>query len=338
VTANVAKAEKQNGPADPIVVGAVFLALLAITVISGMAFGVSNLPVRRALQLFFAPDGSADSALVWDVRLPRTALAIAVGANLAIAGVLIQTLTRNPLASPQTFGINAGASLVIVVCLIAWPEIRGAGMVWPAFAGAAVIGFAMWALSASGTMNDMRLALAGISIQLVLAALVQAILIANNTAQDIVYWLAGSINGAQWSKVWIILPFTFAGGAIALITSRHFDILALDEMTGLSLGQNARRVGGLAAILIVVLAGSAVAVSGPIGFIGLLVPHIVRRLAGGDHLTVLALSAICGPLLLNSADLLGRIAAFPAETPVGIVTALIGAPAFLVILWKQRVK
>ena len=335
---NVVKAEERGGPANPIAVGAVFLVLLSFAIVAGIAFGASNLPVSRALQLLFSPDGSADSALVWEVRLPRAALAAAIGANLAIAGVLIQTLTRNPLASPQTFGINAGASLVIVVCLIVWPEIRGAGMVWPAFAGAAAIGFAMWALSASGTMNDMKLALAGISIQLVLAAIVQAILIANNTAQDIVYWLAGSINGAQWQKVWIILPFTLAGGAVALIAGRHFDVLALDETTGLSLGQNARRVGGLAAILIVVLAGSAVAVSGPIGFIGLLVPHIVRRLTGGDHLTVLVLSAICGPLLLNSADLLGRIAAFPAETPVGIVTALIGAPAFLVILWKQRAR
>lgn len=334
----VAKAEEHQGPANPFAVGAVFLALLAIAIITGIAFGVSNLAVARALQLLFSPDSSADSALVWDVRLPRAALAVLVGANLAIAGVLIQTLTRNPLASPQTFGINAGASLVIVVALIAWPEIRGPGMVWPAFAGAAAIGFAMWALSASGTMNDMKLALAGISIQFVLAALVQAILIANNTAQDIVYWLAGSINGAQWSKVWIILPFTLAGGAVALIAGRHFDVLALDETTGLSLGQNAGRVGGLAAALVVILAGSAVAVSGPIGFIGLLVPHIVRRLAGSDHLTVLALSAICGSMLLNSADLLGRVAAFPAETPVGIVTALIGAPAFLIILWRQRVK
>ncbi|MBW6425018.1 iron ABC transporter permease [Rhizobium sp. XQZ8] len=334
----MAKSETRNGPVNPIAVGAVFLVLLAIAIVAGITFGVSNLPVSRALNLLFSPDGSADSALVWDVRLPRAMLAIAVGTNLAIAGVLIQTLTRNPLASPQTFGINAGASLVIVVCLIFWPEIRGAGMVWPAFAGAATIGFAMWALAASGTMNDMKLALAGISIQLVLAALVQAILIANNTAQDIVYWLAGSINGAQWSKVWIILPFTLTGAAAALIAGRHFDILALDETTGLSLGQNAKRVGGLAAIIIVILAGSAVAVSGPIGFIGLLVPHIVRRLVGGDHMAVIILSAICGPLLLNSADLIGRMTAFPAETPVGIVTALIGAPAFLMILWRQRVR
>jgi len=323
---------------QPLALGCLLLAALAVVIVAAISFGVSELPVFRALSLFVSPDGSADSALVWDVRLPRALLAVMVGANLAVAGVLIQTLTRNPLASPQTFGINAGASLVIVLCLIALPELKGAGTVWPAFTGAAAVGLAMWALSVSGAMNDMKLALAGISIQLVLAALVQAILIANNAAQDIVYWLAGSINGAQWDKVWIVLPFSILGGGTALLAGRHFGVLALDDTTGVSLGQNARRVGGLAAALIVVLAGSAVAVSGPIGFIGLLVPHIIRRLVGGDQFTVIALSAIAGPLLLNAADLAGRIAAFPSEMPVGIVTALVGAPAFLLILWRQRVR
>ena len=323
---------------QPLALGCLLLAALAVVIVAAISFGVSELPVFRALSLFVSPDGSPDSALVWDVRLPRALLAVLVGANLAVAGVLIQTLTRNPLASPQTFGINAGASLVIVLCLIALPELKGAGTVWPAFTGAAAVGLAMWALSVSGAMNDMKLALAGISIQLVLAALVQAILIANNAAQDIVYWLAGSINGAQWDKVWIVLPFSILGGGTALLAGRHFGVLALDDTTGVSLGQNARRVGGLAAALIVVLAGSAVAVSGPIGFIGLLVPHIIRRLVGGDQVTVIALSAIAGPLLLNAADLAGRIAAFPSEMPVGIVTALVGAPAFLLILWRQRVR
>jgi iron complex transport system permease protein len=323
---------------SPVLLAFCLLLALAIVILAGISFGVSGLPVTRALHLLFAPDGSPDSALVWDVRLPRAMLAMLVGANLAVAGVLIQTLTRNSLASPQTFGINAGASLVIVVSLIAMPGLNAGGTLWPAFIGAATVGLAMWALSVSGAMNEMKLALAGISIQLVLAALVQAILIANNAGQDIVYWLAGSINGAQWSKVWIILPFTLLGGGIALSAGRHFGVRALDETTGVSLGQNARRVGGLAATLIVVLAGSAVAVSGPIGFIGLLVPHIVRRLAGNDQLTVIVLSAITGPLLLTAADLLGRVAAFPAETPVGIVTALIGAPAFVAILWRQRAK
>jgi ferric citrate transport system permease protein len=333
----------RSEPATPdrtrALVGGILVAiLLAGTVIASISFGVSDLPVLRALALLMSPDNSPDSALVWDVRLPRAVLALLVGANLAVAGVLVQTLTRNPLASPQTFGINGGASLAIVLCLLAVPQLQGAGTLWPAFAGAAAIGLGMWALAVSGSMNNIKLALAGISIQLILAALVQAILIANNAAQDIIYWLAGSINGAHWGKVRVIVPFTLIGGAAALAAGRHLGVLALDETTGLSLGQNARRTGGVAAFLIVILAGSAVAVSGPIGFIGLLVPHIVRRVAGTDQFTLVALSAVAGAVLLNAADILSRAAAFPAEVPVGIITALIGAPAFLIILWKQRLR
>ncbi|MBK0023167.1 iron ABC transporter permease [Ochrobactrum sp. S46] len=330
--------KQTSGLINPVLLGAILLAVFCVVLLASIAFGVSDLSIGRALQLLFQPDGSAQSALVWDIRLPRAVLATLVGANLAVAGVLIQTLTRNPLASPQTFGINAGASLAIVICLIAFPSFSGVGTVWPAFLGAAIVGFAMWMLAISGRMSDIKLALAGISIQLVLSALVQAILIANNSAQDIIYWLAGSLNAAQWAKVWIILPFSLLGGCIALLGSRHFAILALDQNTGASLGQNAQRVGGVAALLIVILAGSAVAVSGPIGFVGLLVPHAMRRLVGADQTSVIALSAIAGPLLLNASDLLGRVLAFPAEVPVGIVTALIGAPAFLFILYGRRLK
>ncbi len=330
--------KQTSGLINPVLLGAILLAVFWVVLLASIAFGVSDLSIGRALQLLFQPDGSAQSALVWDIRLPRAVLATLVGANLAVAGVLIQTLTRNPLASPQTFGINAGASLAIVICLIAFPSFRGVGTVWPAFFGAAIVGFAMRMLAISGRMSDIKLALAGISIQLVLSALVQAILIANNSAQDIVYWLAGSLNAAQWAKVWIILPFSLLGGCIALLGSRHFAILALDQNTGASLGQNAQRVGGVAALLIVILAGSAVAVSGPIGFVGLLVPHAMRRLVGADQTSLIALSAIAGPLLLNASDLLGRVLAFPAEVPVGIVTALIGAPAFLFILYGRRLK
>lgn len=331
-----AKSARERAPTPVLTATTVLAALLLLIFVTGIAFGVSDLSAGRAVSLLIEPDASAASELIWDVRMPRALLAILVGANLAVAGVIIQTLTRNPLASPQTFGINAGAALLVVLSLVLWPTIQNYGTVWPSFVGAAAVGFAMWALTATGTMNEMKLALADISVQLMLAAMVQAILIADNSAQDIVYWLAGSINGAQWSRVFTILPFSAVGIAIAVAAGPHLDLFALDETTSRSLGQNTRYVGGLAAALIVLLAGSAVAVSGPIGFIGLLVPHIVRRLVSGGHAVHIGLSAIGGPILLSSADLLGRAATYPAETPVGIVTALIGAPAYLAILWRGR--
>jgi len=328
----------RGGVINPVLLACMMLGLLVVAAIANLMVGASGLTLERSLSALFFPSDSVDSALIYDVRLPRLVQTILVGINLAVAGVLIQTLTRNPLASPQTFGINAGAALAIVTSVVAFPALSQWGTVLPAFAGAAIVGFLMWILSLSPAITPMKLALAGISIQLVLAALMQAILIANNASQDIVYWLAGSVNSAQWTKVTVILPFTIVGTIVAIAGGQHFGLLALDNSTGTSLGQNARRIGGLAAILIVALAGSAVAVSGPIGFVGLMVPHIVRRLAGEDQRTLLALSAIAGPLLLVAADLAGKLIAYPAELPVGIVTAILGAPAFLFITWTQRSK
>ncbi|GIH22645.1 Fe(3+)-citrate import system permease protein YfmD [Acrocarpospora phusangensis] len=311
--------------------------LLAVAVVASVCVGASGLSFSRALQGLLVWDGSADHALVLDVRLPRAVLAVLVGANLAVAGLLAQTLTRNPLASPQTFGINAGASVAIVLTVAILPGLGTGGTVLPAFAGAAAVGAIMWFLSLSGAVTTVGLALAGITLQLVLTALVQALLIMSASTQDLVFWLAGSVTGADWSKVSVILPFTIAGCAAALLFGRHLGVLELDVTTGQSLGQNTRHVAALASLLVVLLAGSAVAVSGPIGFVGLIVPHIVRRLPGGGDLRRLAgLCLVGGPLLLVCADLLGRVVAFPAELPVGIVTALIGTPTFLLLAARQR--
>lgn len=312
------------------------LVLLAAAAIGNLMVGAAGLSAAQSIHALFLPDASVETALIWEVRLPRILLAILVGANLAVAGVLIQTLTRNPLASPQTFGINGGAALAIVIAVIAFPGLSGGSTVLPAFIGAAAIGMVMWVLSLSNAITPLKLALAGIALQLVLAAMVQAVLIAQNASADIVYWLAGSVTTAQWSKVWTVLPFSLAGIAVAIAGGHHFGLLALDASTGQSLGQNARRTGGLASLLIVVLAGSSVAVAGPIGFVGLMVPHIVRSLVGEEQRTVLALSAVAGPLLLVGADLGGKLLAYPAELPVGIVTAVLGAPAFLLITWRNR--
>ncbi|KKC39277.1 iron ABC transporter permease [Devosia epidermidihirudinis] len=315
---------------------ALILALLFAAAVGNLMVGAAGFSVEQSLRALFLPDTSVETALIWEVRLPRVLLAVLVGANLAVAGVLIQTLTRNPLASPQTFGINGGAALAIVVAVIAVPGLSGGSTVVPAFVGAAVIGMIMWILSLSNAITPLKLALAGIALQLVLAAMVQAVLIANNASADIVYWLAGSVTTAQWSKVWTILPFSLVGIVVAIAGGHHFGLLALDTSTGMSLGQNARRTGGLASALIVILAGSSVAVAGPIGFVGLMVPHIVRTLVGEEQRTVLILSVAAGPLLLVAADLGGKLVAYPAELPVGIITAILGAPAFLPITWRNR--
>lgn len=299
------------------------LMLLAVVAVAGLGVGATGI------------SWSVEGSLLLDVRLPRVLLGILVGANLAVAGLLAQTLTRNPLASASTFGINAGAAVAIVVATIALPSLAGVHTV-AAFAGAGAVGMVMWALSATPAVTTVGLALAGMTIQVMLAAVVQAILIMNNSTQDIVFWLAGSITGGQWSDVRLILPFTLAGSLVAALGARHFGLLALDATTGRALGQSPKRVAGTAAILIMLLAGSAVAVAGPIGFIGLIVPHLARRLAGDGFGRLLALCLVGGPLLLTAADLVAKLVAFPAETPAGIITALIGAPLFVALAVRQR--
>lgn len=320
----------------PLFIAVMLLLLLAMTLLASLAYGSNQLSLTQIWHGLFSPDASLESALVQDIRLPRVILAILVGINLAVAGVLTQTLTSNPLASPQTFGINAGAALMIVLSMVLFPVTAQWGTVAAAFFGAAMVGVLMWMFSLSPLFTPLKLALAGISIQLVLAAIMQAILIANNAAQDIVYWLAGSLSTAQWDKVNVILPFSILGVGLALLCRQHLSLLILDVTTSQSLGQNTRRIGGIAIVIVVVLAGSAVAVAGPIGFIGLIIPHIVKRLVGEKLGLTIVLGGLMGALLLVVSDLLGKWLAYPSELPVGIVTAMIGAPAFLIITWKQR--
>lgn len=316
----------------------ILIGLLSLTFLSSLAAGSSGMSIGRAVSLLFNRDGSVDEALIFNVRMPRASLAALVGVNLAMAGVLIQTLTRNPLASPQTFGINAGASVGIVVLAMVFPLVGALGNVIPAFIGASIVGCVMWALSLDGKANNMKIALSGITIQLVLSALIQGVLIADNSTQDMIFWLVGSVSTAQWPKVLIILPFTIIGGTVAILAARYIGVLALDRITSQSLGQDPKSVAALTCALILILACPAVAVAGPIGFVGLIVPHIVRFFAGEDQRALLILSGLGGALLLCGADLAGRLFAYPAELPVGILTAMLGAPAFLVIAARKRVR
>lgn len=315
-------------------IGAGAVAVLAVVFVS-LGIGPTGISWDGVARAVLDDEPTRLRGLVMDVRLPRAVLAVLIGCGLAVAGLLAQALTRNPLASPQTFGINAGAAVAIVTATIAFPSLGAFGTV-AALVGAAVVGVIMWALSASGSVTVVGLALAGMTIQIVLSALVQAILIINNSTQDLVFWLAGSITGAQWNDVALLAPTVLIGVTTAFLGARSFAMLSLDAGTAASLGQSSARVAGIAAIVVVLLAGAAVAVAGPIGFIGLIVPHIARRLVGARFVTQLVACIVIGPLLLLSADVLARLVAFPTETPAGIVTAVLGAPVFLVLAIRAK--
>jgi len=301
-----------------------------------LSVGASHISFAAALKSLVVLDHSKEQLIITTLRLPRTLIAVFVGANLAVAGALMQAMSRNPLASPQLFGVNAGASLAVVASIVLFPHLNAFSSVGFALIGAATGGFIVYSFSSSGGMTPVKLALIGMAVHLFLSSFTQGIIILNESAGDVLYWMTGAIDGSNWQDVSVVLPFTIIGIGLAVIFSGAVSILGLGDETAKGLGQNTKGIKALVSILILILAGSSVAVAGPIGFVGLMVPHIVRKLAGENYKFVIPFTALFGALLLVYADVLARFIAFPYESPVGIVTAVLGTPFFLYLARKER--
>ncbi|MGD7045851.1 FecCD family ABC transporter permease [Jeotgalibacillus proteolyticus] len=282
---------------------------------------------------FITEGGASDQALVLrDVRIPRLFVTILVGANLAVAGALVQNLTQNPLASPSVLGINAGASLFVVGSIVFLPTITGLSLVIAGFAGgalAAALIFFMSAILQGGRML-VKIALVGVVLQSLFASATQSIMLFNDESiHQILVWLTGTVAGSTWEDLTVLTPVTIAGIGCSLLMVKVLSVLSLGEDIASGLGQRVRLQKSLVILIVVFLAGASVAFTGPIGFIGLIVPHIVRFLIGPSHPLMLVVTALMGSALLVLADVGSRFISFPSETPVGIVTALIGAPYFI---------
>lgn len=301
-----------------------------------LSVGASHISFAKALKSLVVWDHSKEQLIITTLRLPRTLIAVFVGANLAVAGALMQAMTRNPLASPQLFGVNAGASLAVVASIVLFPHLNAFSSVGFALVGAAAGGLIVYSFSSSGGMTPVKLALTGMAVHLFLSSFTHGIIILNESAGDVLYWMTGAIDGSNWKDVTVILPFTLVGVGLAVICSGAVSILGLGEETAKGLGQNTKAIKTLVSLVILILAGSSVAVAGPIGFVGLIVPHIVRKLVGENYKFVIPFSALFGALLLVYADVLARWIAFPYESPVGIVTAILGTPFFLYLARKER--
>jgi iron complex transport system permease protein len=275
------------------------------------------------------------------LRIPRTFLALLAGGALGLAGAIMQGVTRNPLADPGILGVNMGASLAVVVG-VAWFGMSSAyAYIWTAIAGAggaAIFVYAIGSLGRGGA-TPLKLALAGAATSVAFASLVIAIVLPRgDIAGGIQSWQIGGVGGATYQRILPVLPFLAVGFAISLLSARKLNSLVLGDDLAAGLGENvtvARAVASLGAIL---LCGATTAICGPIGFLGLVVPHVCRLLIGVDHRWLLPFSALGGACLLLAADVLGRIVARPAEIDVGIITALIGAPFFIWIVRHQRVR
>ncbi|PRD41266.1 iron ABC transporter permease [Phyllobacterium phragmitis] len=275
------------------------------------------------------------------VRIPRTVLALLAGGALGLAGAIMQGVTRNPLADPGILGVNMGASLAVVVG-VAWFNIASAqAYIWTAILGAgcsAVFVYTIGSLGRGGA-TPLKLALAGAATSVAFSSMVIAVVLPrNDIAGGIRSWQIGGVGGATFDRISHVLPFLVVGFAISLLSARKLNSLALGDELAAGLGERVAIARAIAAFGAILLCGATTAICGPIGFLGLVVPHLCRLLVGVDHRWLLPFSALGGASLLLAADIVGRIIARPAELDVGIVTALVGAPFFIWIVRRQRVR
>ncbi|WP_420850961.1 FecCD family ABC transporter permease [Paracoccus aerius] len=274
-------------------------------------------------------------------RIPRTVLAALAGASLGMAGAIMQGVTRNPLADPGILGVNLGASLAIAVA-VAWFGIASAqAFIWVAILGAggtAVFVYAVGSLGRGGP-TPLKLALAGMATSVAFSSLVVAVMLSRgDIAGGLQAWQIGGVGGATFARMVHVLPFLALGLAIGLGSARKLNSLALGDDMAAGLGERVAVVRAIASLGAILLCGATTAICGPIGFVGLVVPHLCRLLVGVDHRWLLPFSALAGAALLVGSDILGRILARPSELDVGIVTAFIGAPFFIWIVRHARVK
>lgn len=272
--------------------------------------------------------------LVLSTRLPRTLIAMAVGAGLAVAGALMQAMTRNPLASPGLFGINAGATCAIILSLSLFSLNAPQHWLWAAFVGAAVAGALVWGVGTlgRGALSPLRMVLAGAAITALFSAFSQAMLVVDQQGLDtVLFWLAGALGERSLGSAAPMLGCVVAGLAFAWLRAAQVNVLSAGTEIATGLGQRTGWVRLQLAVLVIVLAGSAVALAGSIGFVGLIVPHLARRVFGIDHRVMLPGCALLGACLLLLADVLARVLILPQEVPVGVMMAFIGGPFFILL-------
>jgi iron complex transport system permease protein len=324
-------------PAAVAVAGA---ALLAAACVLSLAVGARPVGWSTLLDAWSGFDPSLGDHLVVQSRVPRTLTGLLAGAALGLAGAAMQGVTRNPLADPGILGVNAGAALAIVAALFLFGIASPAGYLWFAFAGAAAAAVVVYAVASLGRegATPVKLALAGAALSAVLASVMNALLVlSQQTLDQFRFWQVGSLSGASPAELRTVLPFAAVGALVVVGLGRSLNGLALGDDLARGLGQRVALTRGVTAAGVVVLVGSATALAGPIAFVGLVVPHMVRALVGGDHRWLLPLSALLAPALLLTADVAGRVVAPPSEVQAGIMTAVVGAPVFIALVARRRV-
>lgn len=320
------------------IAGLIFIVLLFLYLIgASIVYGYTDTSWKMAWEAFQNNNGSNEHLVIETVRLPRALIAAAVGSSLAIAGALMQTLTKNPLASPSIFGINAGAGFAVVIAVSLFQISHLQAFAGIAFLGAAVAAISVYFIGSLGRegLTPMKLTLAGAAIAAMFSSFTQGFLVLSEVAlEQVLFWLAGSIQGRKLEILVSVIPYFVVGWVGALLLASKLNVLSMGEDVAKALGIRTGLLKIGIGVMVILLAGGSVAVAGPVGFIGIVIPHITRSIVGIDHKWVIPYSAFLGAILLLLADILARYVIMPEEVPVGVMTAIIGTPFFIYIARK----
>lgn len=317
------------------------LALLSIMAIFSISLGAKSIAFSKVIDVLLGNDPDSLEATIILQRIPRTVFGILAGGALGISGALMQSITRNPIADPSILGVNTGASLFVVAGIAFFNITVAYQYIWLAIIGAGVTAVFVYSVASMGKdgATPLKLALSGSAVSIVLGSLVSTIMLPNNRVMEAFrFWQVGSIGSATWENIMLISPFLIVGFIISMFISGYLNNLALGDEAATALGTNVvmtRTIGALSSVL---LCGATTALAGPIGFVGLIIPHIIRLIFGSEMSKMLPLSFLGSAILMLVSDIIGRVISLPGETEVGIVTAVIGAPVFILAIRKGRVK
>jgi iron complex transport system permease protein len=318
----------------------VALGVLVAVVLASIAVGSKDIPLSTVLDALFHYNDSDDHAIILALRVPRTILGVLVAMALGVSGALIQALTRNPLADPGILGVNAGAAFAVSMGVGVFGITAVNQYIWFAFAGAVAATVLVYAIGSvgRGSATPVRLTLAGIAIGAVLSGVTSGLALLDPVTFDrLRFWGAGSLTAPGFDNIVTIAPFLLLGIGLAVVVARPLNAIALGDDLAAALGANIGRVRTVVVVAVTLLCGAATAVAGPIGFVGLMVPHVARWIVGPDQRWITAFTLVLSPILLLSADILGRVVMRPGELQVGIVTAFVGAPVLILLARRRKV-
>lgn len=329
--------KKSAKPVRGIVIIILGIIGLMISFVTSISLGAADIDVKTVFEAVFDFDPSiSQHQIIWELRFPRIIGAAMVGMAFSVAGALMQGMTRNPLADSGLLGLNAGAVFMLAISFSFFPGLSYVYTVMFSFVGAAIgaiLVYGIGSLSKNG-LTPIRLVLAGAAVSALLGALSEGVSLYFSVGQDIAFWFAGGVSSTRWSHLFVITPILLIMMVMAFMVSRSITILSLGEEVAIGLGENTQKTKVISIIVIVILAGLAVSVVGAVSFVGLIVPHLARKLVGYDYRWIIPVSAVLGALLVVIADLFARTLNAPYEIPIGALISLIGVPFFLYLAHK----